>query len=179
MNKTVAAVGLLYLLLVPGGGVLAAGDSWAIKFSHESLDVVTVPFKDGSARSFYIMTFTLENKGGTDAKLGLHVKAVVGSNPKKMKTHIALPSNPQRKKPSDHGVHASPPQHSPLSAQGLPMDTHPAPMKQRFGKGPSRSGERGSTHTRLQHWLSVSHSSPLLWHVLAPAPGTLAQRRTP
>lgn len=88
---------ILGLLLLPfaGGGLLAQEaerfEPWQIAFSHEPLAVITVPYKDGSAKPFYILPFTLENRGTVAADLGIHVKAVVGSNPRKQRTHVAVP----------------------------------------------------------------------------------------
>jgi hypothetical protein len=89
---------LLGLVLLPlaGSGVLAqeeaqAFEPWSLRFTHEPLDVITVPYKDGGARTFNIMTFTLENDGKVAADLGVHLKAVVGSNPRKQRTHVAVP----------------------------------------------------------------------------------------
>jgi hypothetical protein len=64
---------------------------WSLKFSHDPIDTITVHYKDGSARSFYYFTFTLENASEQDAELSLHVKAVVGSNPRKQRVHVAVP----------------------------------------------------------------------------------------
>jgi hypothetical protein len=64
---------------------------WAIKFTHKSLDVITVPYKNGDAVTHYYMLFKLENKGATDAPLGIHFKALVGSNPRTQETFYATP----------------------------------------------------------------------------------------
>lgn len=74
-------------------GVARAQDRalWSLKFTHEPLDTITVHYKDGSAHSFYYFTFTIQNDSGQDAELSLHVKAVVGSNPRKRKVHVAVP----------------------------------------------------------------------------------------
>jgi hypothetical protein len=95
MVRGLAAAVLIALLCSLTGGA-AAQDAdiappWSITFQAEPLDVITVQYKDGSAQSFNYFTFTLENKGKVEADLRLHVKAVVGSNPKKRKTHLALP----------------------------------------------------------------------------------------
>lgn len=95
MVRGLAAAVLIALLCSLSGGA-AAQDAdisppWSITFKAEPLDVITVQYKDGSARSFNYFTFTLENKGKVDADLRLHFKAIVGSNPKKQKVHLALP----------------------------------------------------------------------------------------
>ncbi|MFQ5845870.1 MAG: hypothetical protein ACE5JG_12880, partial [Planctomycetota bacterium] len=64
---------------------------WRLDFSHGPLDVVTVHYRDGTARPFYFMTFTLKNSGRTAAPLSLQAKVVVGSDPRKRRTHLALP----------------------------------------------------------------------------------------
>ncbi len=84
------------LLLLAAGvlGPARAEDgaaNWHLDFSHDPLNVVTVHYKDGSARSFYYMTFKVKNSGGTDAPLALQFKATVGSHPLKRKVHYALP----------------------------------------------------------------------------------------
>jgi len=97
MTKTslIGGVGvtlLLALLVVPGEALAQdAKAPWAITFSHKPLDVITVPYRDGSATSFYYFIFTLQNKGDTDAPLGIHIRAYVGSNPRKRQTHLAVP----------------------------------------------------------------------------------------
>lgn len=94
MKKSLAVAVALLLTLALGGGVEAqdATAPWSIRFSHKSLDVITVPFKDGSATTYYYMLFTLKNEGSTDAKLGVHFSALAGTHPKKQKTHLALPN---------------------------------------------------------------------------------------
>ena len=84
------------LLLLAAGvlGTAWAQDgaaNWHLDFSHDPLNVVTVHYKDGSARSFYYMTFRVKNSGSTDAPLSLQFKATVGSHPLKRKVHYALP----------------------------------------------------------------------------------------
>lgn len=90
------SIGLAALVAAVLAGNASAQDAkaapWSIKFSHKPLDVITVPYKDGSAVSFYYMIFTLENKSAQDADLGIHMKAVVGSNPRKRKVHLAVSS---------------------------------------------------------------------------------------
>ena len=85
----------LFPLLVAGGSAAAqdATAPWSLSFEHGPLEVYTVTYKDGSSTAFYYFTFTLQNKSSVDAPLtGLHVKAVVGTDPKKQKTHIAVPA---------------------------------------------------------------------------------------
>jgi hypothetical protein len=95
MNHRFLACGLI-LLASLGGGRIWAQDAegtapWSLKMRHGPLDVITIPYKDGTARSVYYMTFTLENPGTSEALLGLHVKAVVGSHPQKRKVHVSTP----------------------------------------------------------------------------------------
>ncbi len=93
MNYRFLAFGLLLLPVLGDGRVLAQeGESaapWSLKMRHGPLDVFTINYKDGSARSVYYMTFTLENAGSADAELALHFRAVVGTHPKKRRVHIA------------------------------------------------------------------------------------------
>jgi hypothetical protein len=81
-------------LLVAGGSAVAqeAAAPWNLTFTHGPLEVYTVTYKDGTSKAFYYFTFTLANKSSVAAPLtGIHVKAIVGTNPKKRKTHIAVP----------------------------------------------------------------------------------------
>jgi len=88
----------LLALLIPfaiwGGGAEAqdAKAPWQLTFRHGPLDVITVHYKNGDAKSFMYIRFTLENKSSSTALLsGLHFKAVVGTDKRKRKTHIAVP----------------------------------------------------------------------------------------
>lgn len=96
MKRMMAAAAVALLAAIPWHAARGAeGDPtppWSLKFTHGALDVITVSYRDGSSRLFYYMTFTLENAGATDAPLGLHVKAVVGSDPRKQRVHYALPA---------------------------------------------------------------------------------------
>jgi len=85
--------GLLVLgaLLARGAGAQEAKAPWLLTFTHGPLDVHTVRYRDGSSKPLYYFTFKLENKSPSDAKLNLHIRAMVGSNPKKSKLHVALP----------------------------------------------------------------------------------------
>lgn len=91
---TAVAVGLLLLPLAGAGA--AEGDvaaPWFLKFSHGPLDVITIPYRDGSSQTFYYMTFEVENGSTVDAVLGLHIRAVVTTDGgKKSRTHFASPS---------------------------------------------------------------------------------------
>ncbi|MHC4953516.1 MAG: hypothetical protein ACYTGZ_06470 [Planctomycetota bacterium] len=66
-------------------------EPWKLTFQSEKLDVLVVSYRDGSARTFYYLPFTVSNKGKVPAQLGLHLVAHVGSDPRKRKSHIALP----------------------------------------------------------------------------------------
>jgi hypothetical protein len=92
-SKTVLALPALLLL---GAGVAgqeeaARPPAWILAFTHGPLEVHSVTYKDGSARSYNYLTFKLENRGKTEASLALHFKATVGSNPKKRRVLIATP----------------------------------------------------------------------------------------
>jgi len=97
MNRIFAACVLpcLFALLSGGGATARAQESvkapWQLTFQHKPLDVITVHYKDGSARSFYYMRFTIRNGSAAKAKLALEAKAYVGSNPRKRKVLVAVP----------------------------------------------------------------------------------------
>jgi hypothetical protein len=87
---------VLPALLLLGAGVAGQDDldrkpAWALTLTHGPLEVHSVTYKDGSARSYYYMTFKLENKSPTEADLALHFRAAVGSHPKKRRVLIATP----------------------------------------------------------------------------------------
>jgi len=86
---------LLALLIAAPAAAQSDGDSgwkpWKLDIKTMPLDVRVVNYRDGSARTFYAMPFTITNNGDTEAPLGIHMVAHVGTNPKKRKTHIALP----------------------------------------------------------------------------------------
>lgn len=77
--------------LLGGASAQDAAAPWQLTLSAKPLDVATVTYKDGSARSFYYFTFTVTNKSQTEAALALHVRAIVGTHPLKKKTHVAVP----------------------------------------------------------------------------------------
>ena len=91
--KLVACAGLLAMAFaIPASAQEAkAFEPWAIKFENKNLDVLVVSYRDGSARTFYYLPFTISNTGKVPAKLGLHMVAKVGTDPKKARDHIALP----------------------------------------------------------------------------------------
>ncbi|MHC4549100.1 MAG: hypothetical protein ACYTEZ_10005 [Planctomycetota bacterium] len=91
--RTTAVWALPLLLALLGGGAAAQAREapWALTFTHGALEVHSLTYKDGTARSFYYMTFKLENKSKMEAKLALHIKALVGSHPKKQRSHVASP----------------------------------------------------------------------------------------
>jgi hypothetical protein len=80
----------LLLLLVPA----AAQDKapWVIDFTHGPLETYSVTYKDGSAKTFYYMTFALKNGSQEEAPLHVAINAKVGSDPKKQKVMPALPA---------------------------------------------------------------------------------------
>lgn len=93
MIKLVACAGLLAMAFaLPASAQEAKSfEPWALKFENKNLDVLVVSYRDGSAKTFYYLPFTIKNNGKVPAKLGLHMVAHVGTNPKKKKSHIALP----------------------------------------------------------------------------------------
>jgi hypothetical protein len=87
---------VLPALLLLGAGVAgqdeaARAPAWTLAFTHGPLEVHSVTYKDGRARSFYYLTFKVENKSPTAADLALHFKATVGTHPKKRRVLIAAP----------------------------------------------------------------------------------------
>ena len=93
MNIRLTAGALAILLALLCGGATAQDTSlpWQLDFSHRSLKTITVSYEDGSARSVNYLTFTIKNTSDVEASLALHIKALVGKNPRKAKTLIALP----------------------------------------------------------------------------------------
>lgn len=91
-SMTVFALPVLLLLGAGVAGQDAAREpAWGLTFTHGPLEVHSVTYRDGSARSFYYLTFKLENKSQTKAELALYFKASVGSHPKKRREFIATP----------------------------------------------------------------------------------------
>ncbi|MEM8886179.1 MAG: hypothetical protein AAGD14_19110 [Planctomycetota bacterium] len=64
---------------------------WKLTLKHDAVDVLVVPYTNGSSQSFYFMPFEVKNDSEVAAPLGLHFVAHVGTSPKKRRTHIALP----------------------------------------------------------------------------------------
>ena len=92
MRKTLAVAAIAVLL--PWAAFAqddAAPEPWELTFTHKALEAVTVPYRDGSARTVYVLPFTIENKSGAAAELTLHFRATVGTDPRKQTLHFALP----------------------------------------------------------------------------------------
>jgi hypothetical protein len=92
MRRTLltGALGALLLLLSPS----RADDvkpPWAIDFTHGPLETYSLTYKDGSAKTFYYMTFTLKNKGQEAAPLHVVIKADVHAG---LKTNTMMPALP-------------------------------------------------------------------------------------
>jgi len=89
------AAAILAMFAVPAtaqdGGVRAA--PWYLKFSHQDLDTITVPFKDGSSQTYYYMTFTLQNTGKVDAHCAFQVRADISASGRSKGRLIALPAS--------------------------------------------------------------------------------------
>jgi hypothetical protein len=95
MKRSMTVLVLPALLLL-GAGVAGQDEAarepaWTLAFTHGPLEVHSVTYKDGSARSFYYLTFKVENKSKTPADLALHLKATVGTHPKKRRVLTATP----------------------------------------------------------------------------------------
>ncbi len=92
-NLLAGALGALVLLVAPAAGQGAPPNApWAIGFSHGPLETYSVTYKDGSAKTFYYMTFDIKNGSQVAAPLHLVIKATVGSDVKKRKVLPALPA---------------------------------------------------------------------------------------
>ena len=94
MKITLAACAALLTLAfaLPTHAQDDAKGTWALDFKPGKLDVLVVSYKDGSARTFYYLPFTLSNKSKVKAVLGLHIVAnVEGGSRLNNKTHIGLP----------------------------------------------------------------------------------------
>jgi len=93
MNGSAIAAGFGALLLLLGPAV---GDEpsapWALAFTHGPLETYSVTYKDGSAKTYYYMTFGIKNTSQVAAPLHLVIKATVGSDAKKRKVMAALPA---------------------------------------------------------------------------------------
>ncbi|MFI5403062.1 MAG: hypothetical protein ACHQ1G_09010 [Planctomycetota bacterium] len=90
-NLLAGALGALLLLLGPAAGQ-DPPPPWALDFSHGPLETYSVTYKDGTARTFYYMTFEVKNTSPTPAPLNLFIKAAVGADVKKRKVLPALPA---------------------------------------------------------------------------------------
>ncbi len=92
MHTLAAIFGACLLLGAPAAGQEGARPApWHLKFSHDALETITIPYKDGSSKTVYFMTFTLKNTGAVEAKLNLHITATVGTDRRKRKRHLAMP----------------------------------------------------------------------------------------
>lgn len=92
-NRRLLAGGAVALLLLFSA---ASGEDpqppWALDFAHGPLDTYSLTYKDGSAKTFYYMTFTLKNGSPVEAPLHLSIKANVGADVKKRQLLPALPA---------------------------------------------------------------------------------------
>ena len=89
-NLLFGALGVLLVLLAPAKG--EEPPPWAIEFSHGPLETYSVTYKDGTAKTFYYLTFALKNDMQVAAPLHVVIKATVGSDVKKRKVLAALPA---------------------------------------------------------------------------------------
>lgn len=81
----------LLLLLAPAKGQEPA-PPWAIDFTHGPLETYSLTYRDGSAKTFYYMPFTIKNGSATDAPLHLVIKANVSGGLKRRDILPALPA---------------------------------------------------------------------------------------
>jgi hypothetical protein len=88
--RNLALGALLGLLLLPAASA-EPKPPWTLDFQHTALDTYSLAYKDGSARTFYYMTFTVKNASQEPAPLHLSIKAIVGSDAKKQTIMPALP----------------------------------------------------------------------------------------
>jgi hypothetical protein len=86
------ALGALLLLLLPAGAEDPKAP-WAIRLTHGPLETYSVTYKDGSAKTYYYMTFALKNNSQEAAPLHLSIKATVGSDAKKRTVMPSLPAH--------------------------------------------------------------------------------------
>ncbi len=92
MRNAAAIFGVCLLLGVPASGQDGARPApWHLKFSHDALETITIPYKDGSSTTVYFMTFTLKNTGKIEARLNLQITATVGTDRRKRKRILAMP----------------------------------------------------------------------------------------
>ena len=93
MNNRLAAgvIAVLMILLARGSSAQDSTKPWKLEFRHGPMKVITVPYKDGKSRPVNILTFTIKNVSDVEAALALHMKAYVGTNPRKSQVLIALP----------------------------------------------------------------------------------------
>jgi hypothetical protein len=94
MTRNLALGALLAFALLHGGP--AAGEEpappWNLDFKHTPLDTYSLAYKDGSAKTFYYLTFTVKNSSQQPAPLHLAIRAYVGSDAKERTTLPALPA---------------------------------------------------------------------------------------
>ncbi len=90
MRIVASIFGACLLLGVPASGQ-GASAPWYLKFSHDALETITIPYKDGSSKTLYFMTFTLKNTGKVEAKLNLQIVATVETARRERKRLLAMP----------------------------------------------------------------------------------------
>jgi len=92
MKAMAWALGLLAGIAGGVGAQEGQPAPWVLDFRHGPLEVYTLNYKDGSAESFYYITFKLTNSSQQAAKLALSMKATVHHGWKKTTTHVAVPA---------------------------------------------------------------------------------------
>jgi hypothetical protein len=85
------ALAALLLLMAPARAEDPA-PPWNIDFTHGPLETYSLTYRDGSAKTFYWMTFTIKNGSTTVAPLRLSIKASVSAGLKKREMLPALPA---------------------------------------------------------------------------------------
>jgi hypothetical protein len=85
-----AAAAALLVLIAPARGEDPA-PPWVIDFTHGPLETYSLTYKDGTAKTFYWMTYTIKNGSPTKAPLCLVIKANVSAGLKKREILPALP----------------------------------------------------------------------------------------
>lgn len=94
MNRRFLAGGAVVaflLLIAPAPGQEEPAAPWQLDFTHGALETYSLTYKDGSARTFYYMPFTIKNGSTTAAPLHLVIKASVNAGLKKREVLPALP----------------------------------------------------------------------------------------
>jgi hypothetical protein len=94
MSRRFLAGGAIASLLLLAGPASSQDPAppWTLNFTHGPLDTYSLVYKDGTARTFYYMPFTVRNRATVAAPLRLSIKANVSADVKKRELLPALPA---------------------------------------------------------------------------------------